>query len=240
MFTLRKVVISLITLLFLLSVFALILDYWMGWKTEKSIYTEISAIPAKNVGVVLGTAKYLVAGGINQYYQNRIDGAVDLYNAGKINYILVSGDNAQNSYNEPRVMRLDLIEAGIPKEKIVLDFAGFRTLDSVVRVNKVFVTDDFTIITQQFHCERALFIAEHMGIHAQCFAVALPENRQYGLVRAREVIARLGALADLYILNRQPRFLGPQIPVGKKPTPTPKAQTQPATPPKSDVEAVAG
>ena len=132
MFTLRKVVISLITLLFLLSVFALILDYWMGWKTEKSIYTEISAIPAKNVGVVLGTAKYLVAGGINQYYQNRIDGAVDLYNAGKINYILVSGDNAQNSYNEPRVMRLDLIEAGIPKEKIVLDFAGFRTLDSVL------------------------------------------------------------------------------------------------------------
>lgn len=89
----------------------------------------------------------------------------------------------------------------------MLDYAGFRTLDSIVRTRKVFDTNDFLIITQRFHCERALFIALHMGIQAQCFAV--PSPKDILTVRVREIFARLGALNDLYILHRQPRFLGP-------------------------------
>lgn len=126
-------------------------------------------------------------------------------------YLLLSGDNAQQSYNEPMTMRRDLIAAGVAPSDIVLDYAGFRTLDSIVRTRKVFDTNDFIIITQRFHCERALFIALHMGIQAQCYAVPSPKDMM--TVRAREIFARLGALTDLYILKREPRFLGPLIPI---------------------------
>jgi SanA protein len=200
--------------LILLSILAfagiLLLDHWISWKTAPYIYEDINAIPARDVGVVLGTAKYVRAGGINQYYQYRINGAHELYNNKKVNVLLLSGDNAQLSYNEPITMRRDLVKIGIPRDNIVLDYAGFRTLDSVVRVRKVFDTNNFTIITQRFHCERAIFIAMHQGIEAQCYAVPSPETLS---VRIREIFARLGALTDLYILNSQPRFLGPLVPI---------------------------
>lgn len=161
----------------------------------------------RQVGVVLGTAKYYRTGVINQYYRYRIQGALNAYNSGKVNYLLLSGDNAQQSYNEPMTMRKDLIAAGVDPADIVLDYAGFRTLDSIVRTRKVFDTNDFIIITQRFHCERALFIALHMGIQAQCYAVPSPKDML--TVRVREFGARFGALADLYLFKREPRFLGP-------------------------------
>ena len=162
-------------------------------------------------GVVLGTAKYYRTGVINQYYRYRIQGALNAYNSGKVNYLLLSGDNALQSYNEPVTMRKDLIAAGVDPADIVLDYAGFRTLDSIVRTRKVFDTNDFIIITQRFHCERALFIALHMGIQAQCYAVPSPKDMLS--VRVREFGARFGALADLYIFKREPRFLGPLVPI---------------------------
>jgi SanA protein len=139
--------------------------------------------------VVLGTAKYYRTGVINQYYRYRIQGALNAYNSGKVNYLLLSGDNALQSYNEPVTMRKDLIAAGVDPADIVLDYAGFRTLDSIVRTRKVFDTNDFIIITQRFHCERALFIALHMGIQAQCYAVPSPKDMLS--VRVREFGARL-------------------------------------------------
>ncbi len=161
--------------------------------------------------MVLGTAKYYRTGVINQYYRYRIQGAINAYNSGKVNYLLLSGDNALQSYNEPMTMRKDLIAAGVDPSDIVLDYAGFRTLDSIVRTRKVFDTNDFIIITQRFHCERALFIALHMGIQAQCYAVPSPKDMLS--VRIREFAARFGALADLYIFKREPRFLGPLVPI---------------------------
>ena len=158
--------------------------------------------------MVLGTSKYYTSGVTNLYYSYRIKGAAEAYRSGKVKYLLLSGDNGAHNYNEPINMRKDLIKEGVPASKIVLDFAGFRTLDSVVRTKKVFDTDNFTIITQRFHCERAVFIAKHKGIDAQCLAVPTPEGMYR--VRAREVFARLGALADLYILKREPKFLGEQ------------------------------
>ncbi|MFR3707614.1 MAG: ElyC/SanA/YdcF family protein [Enterobacter hormaechei] len=146
---------------------------------------------------MLGTAKYYRTGVINQYYRYRIQGALNAYNSGKVNYLLLSGDNALQSYNEPVTMRKDLIAAGVDPADIVLDYAGFRTLDSIVRTRKVFDTNDFIIITQRFHCERALFIALHMGIQAQCYAVPSPKDMLS--VRVREFGARFSALADLYL-----------------------------------------
>ena len=132
---------------------------------------------------------------------------MNAYNSGKVKYLLLSGDNAQHSYNEPSTMRKDLVNAGIPASKIVLDFAGFRTLDSVVRTRKVFDTNGFTIITQRFHCERALYIAMEKVLRR---AVTRFPPEEYVYCPCAGSGCPLGALADLYILNREPRFLGPQ------------------------------
>lgn len=207
----KRVFYSLLALISLILLTAFGLDRWISWKTAPYIYEELQDLPYRQVGVVLGTAKYYRTGVMNQYYRYRIQGALNAYNSGKVNYLLLSGDNAQQSYNEPMTMRKDLIAGGVPPADIVMDYAGFRTLDSIVRTRKVFDTNDFIIITQRFHCERALFIAQHMGIQAQCFAVPSPKNILS--VRMREFAARLGAFADLYIFKREPRFLGPLVPI---------------------------
>ncbi|WP_392567084.1 ElyC/SanA/YdcF family protein [Utexia brackfieldae] len=187
------------------------IDSWISYKTSPYIYTNIAALPTRPIGVVLGTSKYIRGGGYNEFYKQRILGAIELYRQDKIRYLLVSGDNALLSYNEPITMRKDLLKAGIPSSAIVLDYAGFRTLDSVVRANRVFDAQEFTIITQQFHCERALFIAQYQGISAQCFAVPSPENMT--MVRVRELFARINTFLDLYLLHKEPKFLGPVIPI---------------------------
>ena len=207
----KRVFFGLFFIILLMVATALGLDRWISWKTAPFIYEDVTSLPHRQVGVVLGTAKYYRTGVINQYYLYRIQGALNAYNSGKVNYLLLSGDNALQSYNEPMTMRRDLIKAGVDPADIVLDYAGFRTLDSIVRTRKVFDTNDFIIITQRFHCERALYIAQHLGIQAQCYAVPSPKNMLS--VRFREVGARLGALADLYLMKREPRFLGPPVPL---------------------------
>ncbi|MCA2470604.1 MULTISPECIES: SanA/YdcF family protein, partial [Vibrio] len=118
------------------------------------------------------------------------------------------------SYNEPWTMKRDLLKAGVPEEVIHLDYAGFRTLDSIVRAKKIFASERFLIVTQRFHCERALFIADAYNIDAQCLAVAGPTaNKQKTSMRIRELLARVKAFLDLYVMNTQPRFLGPQEPI---------------------------
>ena len=207
----KRLIASFLLIVTAMGAAAIALDRWVSWKTADFIYEDVQALPHRQVGVVLGTAKYYRTGVINQYYLYRIQGAINAYNSGKVKYLLLSGDNALQSYNEPMTMRRDLMAAGIPASDIVLDYAGFRTLDSIVRTRKVFDTNDFIVITQRFHCERALFIALHMGIQAQCYAVPSPKNML--TVRVREIFARLGALTDLYLLKREPRFLGPLIPI---------------------------
>jgi len=231
---LKRMTYGLIIILLLMILTALGLDRWIAWKTAPWVYDDLKSLPHRQVGVVLGTAKYYRAGVPNQYYAWRIQGALNAYNSGKVNYLLLSGDNARQSYNEPMTMRRDLIAAGVDPADIVLDYAGFRTLDSIVRTRKVFDTNDFIIITQRFHCERALFIALHMGIQAQCYAVPSPKNML--TVRAREVAARLGALADLYIMKREPRFLGPLVPIPAVHEVPQGAQSYPAVTPEQLLE----
>lgn len=230
----KRLLFSLIIIVVLMVVAALALDRWISIKTAPLIYSSLNALPHRQVGVVLGTAKYYRTGGVNQYYMYRIQGALNAYNSGKVNYLLLSGDNAQHSYNEPMTMRRDLIAAGVPASDIVLDYAGFRTLDSIVRTRKVFDTNDFIIITQRFHCERALFIALHMGIQAQCYAIPSPKNMLN--IRLREVGARLGALTDLYFMKREPRFLGPLVPIPARHEIPEDAQSYPAVTPEQLLE----
>ena len=134
------------------------------WSTSGKLYDRVAEVPYNKVGIVLGTARHRAEGGLNPYYENRIKAAVALFKAGKISFVLASGDNGSIYYNEPDTIKKDLIAAGIPEDKIFLDYAGFRTLDSMVRAKTVFGLDAATIISQEFHNERAIFIAGFKGL----------------------------------------------------------------------------
>ncbi|WP_446751386.1 SanA/YdcF family protein [Vibrio sp. S11_S32] len=197
-------------LLLCLSVFAI--DRIISWKTQDSIYHNVVDVPPYNIGLVLGTSKY-IGHTLNTYYSHRIEAAIKLYQQGKIRTFLLSGDNAHRSYNEPWTMKRDLLKAGVEDKNINLDYAGFRTLDSIIRARDIFQADHFLIITQDFHCERALYIAQYHHIDASCLAVPGPVETSGFHVRLREVFARTKAFLDLYILKSQPKFLGPINPI---------------------------
>jgi SanA protein len=198
-------------LFFVLVALSLIISNYAVTKTvHNKVYNSIDKIPSNNVGLVLGTSKYLISGYTNAYYAYRIDATVKLYKANKINFILVSGDNGNSDYDEPTTMKEDLIEQGIPANKIFLDYAGFRTFDSVIRAHKVFGQNKITIISQKFHIERAIFIANRNNMEAVGF-VASKVSANYGFkTMVREKFARVKLMLDI-IFNKQPKFLGKKI-----------------------------
>ncbi|PMI36377.1 membrane permeability protein SanA [Enterovibrio norvegicus] len=197
-------------LLIVASLFSIAaMDLWVSYQAKGRIYTSIDNTPARHVALVLGTSKY-IGKTRNPYYTYRVEAAQALYQEKKVDVLLLSGDNAHRSYNEPWTMKRDMLKAGIPDEHIVLDYAGFRTLDSVIRAREVFDADKFTIVTQAFHCERALFIADHYNIDAICLAVPSPKGLAGLKIRGRETLARVKALLDIYVLDVQPKFLGPK------------------------------
>ncbi|MGY3902515.1 SanA/YdcF family protein [Aeromonas lusitana] len=200
----------------LLASAAALLGYseWTVSDARHYTYDDVNAVPYNRVALVLGTSKYLIGGSPNHYFKYRIKAAAELYNSGKVDYILVSGDNATVQYNEPRQMRRALIQAGIPANAIYSDYAGFRTLDSVVRAKEVFGQARFTVVSQAFHNERAIFIARHFGIDAVGFNALDPSAYQGIRTRVREVFARLMGLLDLYVLDKGPKFLGEPIVIG--------------------------
>jgi len=125
----------------------------------------------------------------------------------------VSGDNHVANYDEPTDMMNALVAAGVPTNAITCDYAGFRTLDSVVRANTVFGLKKFTIVTEEFHCPRALWIAQQHGLNTVAFAAPDLSARWSLRVKARRVVARVLCGLDLYVLNRSPRFSGPPEPL---------------------------
>ncbi len=182
--------------------------------SKESLFDDVSKIPSNRVGLVLGTSKFVKGGRLNQYFENRINAAVQLYEAGKIDYIIVSGDNSTKYYNEPKVMKAELIKRNVPAEVIYLDFAGFRTLDSVVRCYEIFGQDSFTVISQKFHNKRAVFIAKEKGYEVIAFN-AKDVSSYYGFrTRVREMLARVKVIIDVYVINKKPKFLGEKIIIG--------------------------
>ena len=196
--------------LFLLLVSGLIALYqWVNLETDSNISKQIEVLPKYRVGLLLGTAAYSVSGGDNPFYTNRILAASQAYFNGKIDKILVSGDNKEESYNEPRKMYQDLVKAGVNPEDITMDFAGFRTFDSVVRSKKVFGLDSCLIISQRFHLERAITIAQWNNMQVHGFEAISPPAT-YGMkVYVREYFARAKMLLDL-IFGEEPYHLGEQ------------------------------
>lgn len=173
-------------------------------------FNQSSKIPKHKVGVVLGASKYVKNGRINLFYKYRIDAAVALYKSGKIEFILVSGDNGSKDYDEPTTFKEDLIAKGIPEDKIYLDYAGFRTLDSMVRAKEIFGQDSITVISQKFHNERAIYLANKHDIYAVGFN-AKDVNPSYSKgTHYREYLARTKAVLDI-VIGTTPKFLGKEI-----------------------------
>ena len=177
------------------------------------MYDTVDSTPTKKVGLLLGTGKFLRSGYVNLFYKYRIDATIALYKAGKIKYILISGDNSREGYDEPTSMKEDLMAAGIPESAIYLDYAGFRTLDSIVRCKLVFGESDILVISQQFHNERAIYIAEANDMTAEAYN-AKSVSRRYGAkTYIREYLARTKMFMDL-LFGKDPKFLGKEIKIG--------------------------
>ncbi len=204
----RRIARSFLYLIIGLILFVAITNFWVVLSTYSEIYGSSEDIPVKSVGLVLGTTDKLMSGKENPYFIGRIKSAAVLYHNKKIQHIILSGDNRTKYYNEPMKMKEALLKEGVPEDAITLDFAGFRTLDSVVRCHEIFGQSKFTIITQRFHGYRALFISKFYNLDAvvmtaddMTFPSSIP-------TRLREIMARPLAVIDLYILKRQPHLLG--------------------------------
>lgn len=186
-------------------------------KEGTPLYSSIQKVPAKKSALLLGTSKYIAKGKKNYFYTYRIQAATALWKAGKIKAIVVSGDNGTKYYDETTTMYKDLIKAGVPAEYITKDYAGFRTLDSVVRAEAIFDLKNYIIISQKFHLERALFIAKAKGQKVIGFmAKDIPGTAAAYRMKAREYLARAKAFLDVYILGTGPKFYGKKEKVNYK------------------------
>lgn len=194
--------------LFLLAVLIGVCNIWIVKSTEDNVFSDVSLLPEHRVGLVLGTSHRLASGGPNPFFHQRIEMAATLYELGKVNHFILSGDNSSRYYNEPMEMQKALIKKGVPASAITLDYAGLRTLDSVVRSKKIFGQEEITIITQPFHSYRALFISRFYNMEAVAMVADDPNSDNTLKVRLREYLARTKAVLDLYVFKTNPRFLG--------------------------------
>lgn len=203
-----------ITFVFYLPVFTLLIVAWSNaiveFSTDDKVYDSVSDIPEKRVGLLLGTSRYVLGSIPNHYFFNRIEAAIELYRAGKIDKIVVSGDNSVKGYNEPQDMMDELVKRGFPAENIYLDYAGFRTFDSVYRMEYIFGQKKFIIVSQEFHNRRAIVIAQKLNLDAIGYN-AKDVSQYYGFkTQFREKFARTKMYLD-FLFGIQPKFLGEKI-----------------------------
>lgn len=207
----RRIVLSLCAFFLLIIAFTVYANVRVVRAAESRIFTSVDSIPHNKVALLLGTNPLNRWGRPNSYFINRINTAAELYHAGKVDFIIASGDNHTKEYDESTAMRDSLMAHGVPEDRIILDFAGFRTLDSVVRAKEVFGCDSLTIISQEDHNARALYLAEANGINAVAISAPLRAGRWVRTRLAlREWLARDKMMLDIWF-GKQPHFLGEKI-----------------------------
>ena len=185
-----------------------LINGWFIFDTADQVYADPSKVPHRSVGLVLGCSRTLANGRSNLYFRYRMDAAAKLYHAGKVDVLLVSGDNSSRYYDEPTDMKQALVDRGVPVDRIFCDYAGFRTFDSVIRAKQVFRADGFTVISQEFHNQRALFIGNRRGMQSVGFNAREVTGHHGIRTRLREYLARTVTVLDLYVLQTKPKFLG--------------------------------
>lgn len=193
-----------IAFIFAGSVVVLICNWWVVYNTRNQIYFNIRELPANDIGLVLGTSKFVRTGKENLFFRYRMEATARLWKEGKVKYLILSGNNDSEYYNEPVDMQRALVKLGVPASVMTLDYAGYRTFDSVVRCKDVFNQDKITIISQNFHNARALYIGNHEGMEAIAFAAQdVPDGYSFRTL-IREYLARPYALLDVYVIRPQP------------------------------------
>lgn len=211
----RKVIKWSIVSFVIFALFVIGILVYANWEIPRStrgyVYDNTNDIPKQKTALVLGASKYIRGGYPNPYFTYRIQAAKALYDAGKVEAFVMSGDNGHETYNEPEDMKDALVKLGVADSIIYLDYAGFRTLDSVVRMKEIFGQDSFIVVSQRFHNERAVFLAQHYGLTVYGY-----NAKDVGLGRVsyktilREKFARVKVFLDI-LLNKQPRFLGEPV-----------------------------
>jgi SanA protein len=206
----RKYAIAFLLLVLLLIVGIFYCDSRVKSAAAGKVFDDLSGLPDCKTGLLLGTSRSLGNGHANPYYFSRIEAAAQLLHSGKIRNLIISGDNGSSGYNEPEMMRRDLLEAGVDSARIYLDYAGFRTLDSVVRCREIFSQDSVIVISQQFHNERAIYIADAMGMTAYGLNARGVTGLRSTRVQVREKLARVKVMLDM-LFGVEPRFYGEKI-----------------------------
>jgi len=202
---LRCLLTALATPPLLAALLTAICNGWVIWETRTYVHSSVESLPATAVGVVLGTSKNIAPNRPNLHFQTRMEATSRLYQAGRIRHVIVSGAQNSRYYDEPTDMISALVALGIPKSAITPDRSGFRTLDSVVRVAEVFGETRYTLITDDFHINRAVFLARHHGHDAIGFSATRVEPALSFKSRFREIFARVKAVLDVYLFSTQPR-----------------------------------
>ncbi len=197
----KRILKGIIVLSFGGVVLILVSNWWVVYNTRQQTYFDIHRLPANDVGLVLGTSKFVRSGKENLFFRYRMEATARLWKEGKVKYFVLSGNNDSEYYNEPADMQRALEKLGVPASVMTLDYAGYRTFDSVVRCKEVFNQEKITIISQNFHNTRALFIGNHEGMEAIAFAAQdVPDG--YSLrTLVREYLARPYAILDVYLLR---------------------------------------
>lgn len=204
---LRAIVRPAIIALLFLALLIMLVPLMMRTLEASSTYTDINAIPTTDVALVLGAS--VVHGKPSPILEARANAAVQLFLAGKVQKILVTGDNSALTHDEVTPVRKYLLDAGIPPTAIFLDHAGFDTYSSMYRARAIFDAASVTVVTQDFHEPRALYLAHALGLRAYGFdAEGSGTMEDY----VREIPASVKALFDL-VLHRTPKYLGEQIPL---------------------------
>ena len=200
----KRIVKGLIILFFGVIIGILICNWWVVYNTRNQIYFNVDELPANDVGLVLGTSKYVRTGKENLFFRFRMEATARLWQEGKVKHLILSGNNDSEYYNEPVDMQRALVKLGVPASVMTLDYAGYRTFDSVVRCKEVFGQEKITIISQNSHIARAIYIGNHEGMEAIAFAAQdVPDG--YSLrTLIREYLARPYALLDVYVFHPQP------------------------------------
>lgn len=208
----RRFWLLLALLAFLSIAFITIANYWVIHSTRTDVFTDAASLPQNDVALVLGTSRYNGDGhSPNPFFLGRMNTAARLYREGKVRHLLVSGDNGHAGYDEPTWMRDALIERGVPLSAITLDYAGFRTLDSMARAKNVFGLQRFTIVTDDFHISRAVFLARSYGLDVVGFPSERVAYWWSKKVRTRELASRTVAFLEVYLLHTKPRYFGPPV-----------------------------
>ena len=201
-----------VLLLLALPAAVLLANWWLIHSSATRIIADLDQLPANDVAIVLGTSRTIEHGRYrNPFFERRMDAAAQLYHAGKVRHLLLSGDNGRKDYDEPAWMRDALLARGVPAAALTLDCAGFRTLDTMARARAVFGQTKVTVVTDDFHLPRALFLARVHGLDAVGFPSAHVPDAWSKTTRLREVGSRVKACLDVYVLRTQPKFYGPPV-----------------------------